>query len=602
MRFKVSDFVIDFLVQKKISDIFMISGGGIIHLVESVGNNKAINYFCNYNEQATTYCAEGYARFKNDVSVSLVTTGPGSTNAISGVCSAWADSVPMVIISGQVKRELIADYKKLRQIGEQEINIIDMVKPITKYAVTVNSPNMIKYELEKAFKEAVSNRPGPVWINIPLDVQGSFIEENELVPLTENAVSSGKEGSYLEDKVKNAIDILRNSKRPVMLCGYGIRLAKAEKLLLEILENVNIPVLLSFNGMDLLPDDHPLLVGKPGIIGQRRANFALQNSDCVLSIGSRLNIKIVGYDYKNVALKAKKIIVDIDKEELKKPTISADLPIEADANDFLEEFFKQIKREKLVVPQNWIAACEDWKKRYPNIVEDFFKDNEHVNTYVFYDKLSALSNAENAVLSGNALSALCLYQAYKVKGKQRAFTNNGYGAMGWDLPASIGACIANNKKRTICVAGDGSINMNIQELQLVRHYNLPLKIFIVNNSGYTSIRQTQNSFFKGHYVGSDPDSGVSNPNFEKLAYAYNLAYERIANNSELEEKIKKVLSSDGPVICELNVSPSQGITPKTTSFKKEDGSFESRPLEDMAPFLPREELKENMRISEKDQL
>ncbi|MEW6087952.1 MAG: thiamine pyrophosphate-binding protein [bacterium] len=597
---KLSDYVIDFLVRKKISDIFMISGGGIIHLVESAGNNKAINYFCNYNEQATTYCAEGYARLKNNVSVSLVTTGPGSTNAISGVASAWVDSVPVVVISGQVKRELIADYTKLRQIGEQEINIIDIVRPITKYAVTVDSAKMIKYELEKAFYTAVNNRPGPVWINIPLDVQGSFINEKDLVSFKTEARDPARKKRYLKSKVKKAVDILKKSKRPVMICGYGIRLAGAEKLLSETLKSIHIPVLLSFNGMDLLPENHFLFTGKPGIIGQRRANFALQNSDCVLSVGSRLNIKIVGYDYKNVALKAKKIIVDIDKEELKKPTISADLPIEADAKDFLEELLKQVKKEKLDVPENWIEACKKWKKRYPGITPEFLKDRKHVNTYVFYDRLSKLSSRQDVILSGNALSALCLYQAFKVKEKQRVFTNNGYGAMGWDLPASIGACIANNKKRTICVTGDGSINMNIQELMMVRHYNLPVKIFIFNNSGYTSIRLTQDTFFKGHYVGSDANSGVSNPNFQKIAHAYNLPYEKISNNNELDEKIKKVLSSDGPVFCELNVSPAQGVVPKTTSYKKEDGSFESRPLEDMFPFLSREELRENMRISEDD--
>lgn len=597
---KLSDYVIDFLVRKKVSDIFMIGGGGIIHLMESIGNNKAMNYFCNYNEQATTYCAEGYARLKNNVSVCLVTTGPGSTNAISGVASAWVDSVPMVIISGQIKRELIADYTKLRQLGEQEINIIDIVKPITKYAVTVNSAKMINYELEKAFYEAVNKRPGPVWINIPLDIQGSFIEEKELVSFTKNNNNSGKKEFYLKDKVTKAVEILKNSKRPVMICGYGIRLAGAEDLLKNTLENVNIPVLLSFNGMDLIPDDHPLFAGKPGIIGQRRANFVLQNSDCVLSIGSRLNIKIVSYDYKNVAKKAKKIIVDIDGEELKKPTVSADLPIVADAKDFLEEFLKQIKSEKIIVPKNWIDACAGWKKRYPNVIEDFFKDKKHVNTYVFYDKLAKLLDNQDVVLSGNGSAALCLYQAFRVKEKQRAFTNNGYGAMGWDLPASIGACIANNKKRTICVTGDGSVQMNIQELQFVRYHNLPIKVLILNNLGYTSIRLTQDTFFGGHYVGADSNSGVGNPDFQKIAYAYNLAYEKILNNDELEKKIKKVLSLDGPVICEINISPAQGVVPKTTSHKKEDGSFASRPLEDMFPFLSREELKENMQISEND--
>lgn len=596
---KLSDYVIDFLIQKGISDIFMLTGGGIIHLVESVGNNKDMRYFCNYNEQAATYCAEGYARLKNHISAALVTTGPGSTNALSGVASAWVDSVPMMVISGQVKRELIADYSKVRQIGEQEVNIIEMAKPITKYAKTITEPEMIRYELEKAFYEAISGRHGPVWINIPLDVQGILVDEKGLRSFTPESPSKLKDNSQLKVQVSRIIDMLRKAKRPIVLCGYGIRLAKAEKLLKQILEKIRIPVVLSFNGIDLIPEDHVLLVGKPGIIGQRRANFAIQNSDCILSIGSRLNIKIVSYNYKAFAPKAKKIVVDIDKGELNKPTVSPDLAIQADAKDFLEEFLSQINEINLILPQDWLDACENWKRRYPSIVKEFFEDEEHVNTYVFYDRLSDLLTDQDVVVSGNALAALCLYQAFKVKERQRVFTNNGYGAMGCGLPASIGACIANNGKRTICVTGDGSIQMNIQELQLIRYHNLPIKIFVFNNAGYTSIRLTQNTFFNGHYVGSDESSGISNPDFKKIADAYGLGYERISTNDELEDKISKVLSMDGPVFCELNISPTQGLNPKATSYKREDGSFESRPLEDMFPFLPREELMENMRISEK---
>lgn len=597
MMIKLSDYVVDFLVQKGIYDIFMIVGGGIIHLAESVGNNKDINYFCNYNEQATTYCAEGYARLKNRISACLVTTGPGSTNALSGVASAWVDSVPIVVISGQAKRELIADYSKLRQIGEQEINIIDMARPVTKYAKTVTEPEMIRQELERAFYVATSGRPGPVWINIPLDIQGSFIDEKKLLSFTPKNYSKSKDKSYLKDQVSKVIKMLKNSKRPLLLCGYGIRLAKAEDFLKQILKRVCIPAVLSFNGMDLLSDDHPLLVGKPGIIGQRRANFAVQNSDCLLSIGSRLNIKIVSYNYKAFAPKAKKIMVDIDSEELKKPTVFPDLSIQADAKDFLEEFLRQIRSENLTIAKNWLDACQNWKRRYPSIVKDFFKDKRHVNTYVFYDKMSDLLGSRDVVVTGNGLAALCVYQSFKVKEGQRVFTNNGYGAMGWGLPASIGACIANDGKRTVCVTGDGSIQMNIQELQLIRHHNLPIKIFVFNNAGYTSIRLTQDTFFGGHYVGADKSSGISNPDFKKIADAYGLGYERISKNDELEDGISKVLLMDGPVLCELNISSTQGLNPKTRSYKREDGSFESRPLEDMFPFLSREELEENMRIS-----
>ncbi|MDP8229913.1 MAG: thiamine pyrophosphate-binding protein [Candidatus Gorgyraea atricola] len=591
---KLSDYVIDFLVQKGIMDIFMIAGGGIIHLVDSVGRNKNIKYFCNYNEQAVGYCAEGYARLKNHISSCLVTTGPGSTNAISGVASAWVDSVPMMVISGQVKRELIADYSKIRQIGEQEINIIETIKPITKYAKTILDPKMIKYELELAFYKATTGRPGPVWINIPLDVQGSFID-------IENLHSFRPKDSLPRLKkrlhVSKVMEMLKRAKRPVILCGYGIRIARAEDLLKQILERIQIPAVLSFNGMDLIPDAHPLLIGKAGIIGQRRANFAIQNSDCLLSIGSRMNIKIVGYNYKAFAPNAKKIIVDVDERELQKSTLSPDVRIQADAKDFLEEFLNQLKEIDLRAPAGWLDACKNWKKRYPSIVNEFFEDEAHVDTYIFYDKLSDLLTEQDVVVTGNGMAALCLYQAFKVKPQQRAFTNNGYGAMGWGLPASIGACIANDRKRTICITGDGSMQMNIQELQLIRHHNLPIKIFIINNAGYTSIRLTQDTFFNSHYVGADERSGISNPDFKKVAIAYGLGYEKILTNKEIESKVSRVLSEPGPILCELNISPHQGLNPKAASYKRADGSFESRPLEDMFPFLSREELAENMSIS-----
>jgi acetolactate synthase-1/2/3 large subunit len=372
----------------------------------------------------------------------------------------------MMIISGQVKREMIADYSRLRQLGEQEINIVDMVKPVTKYAVTVMDAGEIGYELEKAYTIAISSRPGPVWINLPLDVQGSFIDENKLrryskdcrIPVVDTGLSL---------QVKNAVEMLKSAKRPVFLFGAGIRIGSACGLLDKVVKACNIPVLLSFNGMDLIADDHPLFIGKPGIIGQRRANFALQNSDCLLSVGSRLNVKIVGYNYKAFAPKAKKIIVDIDPEELAKPTVSADLAIAADAGEFLTEFLAQIQNSGVSSNADWINACNEWKRQYPNIIDSFYADKEHVNTYVFYDKLSDILDPADIVVSGNGMAAVCLYQAFKVKPCQRVFTNNGYGAMGWDLPAAIGASIASGKKRVICVSGDGSFHMNIQELEFL---------------------------------------------------------------------------------------------------------------------------------------
>ena len=592
---KLSDYVIRFLSAEGIRDVFMVSGGGIIHLVDSLGRAAGMRYYCNHNEQATGYCAEGYARLRNSLAACLVTTGPGSTNAVSGVAGAWVDSVPLLVISGQVKRELIADYRHLRQLGEQEINIVDIVKPITKYAVTVHDPTSIRCILEEAVYLALHGRRGPVWVNIPLDVQGAEVEPDRLdgfVP-AQPLVDQG----LLTKQVGQVLQRFKQAQHPVLLCGQGIRLAGARDLLTQMLERIPAPVLLSFNGMDLLAEDHTLLVGKPGIIGQRRANFALQNADFLLSLGSRLNIKITGYDYKNFAPCAWKAFVDIDRHEMSKPTLNPDLAIAADCTEFLKETLRQLGDESITIPQEWQAACVDWKKRYPSITPDFLQDTQHVNTYVFYDKLADALSADDAVVSGNGLAALNLYQAFKVKPGQRVFTNNGYGAMGWGLPAAIGVCIARGKERTVCVTGDGSLQMNIQELGLVGHQRLPLKIFVFNNRGYTSIRLTQDNFFNGRHIAADATSGVTNPDFGKVAAAYGLDYKEIENHSQLDQLLPEVLAGDGPVLCELNIAPHQGITPKTTSFRREDGSFESRPLEDMFPFLPREELEENMRFS-----
>lgn len=592
---KVSDYVVKFLVDRGVGDLFLISGGGIIHLVDSIGRHPGLRYWCNYNEQATAYCAEGYARLAGRPAVCFVTTGPGSTNAVSGVASAFVDSVPLLVVSGQVKRELIADYTRLRQIGEQEIDIVDIVRPVTKYATTVARPEDIRRCLEEAYHHAVDGRQGPVWVNIPLDVQGSTVDEASLEAFVPPAAPP-RTGD-LAGAARTALAWLGAARRPVVLFGSGVRHAGATALMERFLERHRIPALLSFNGQDLLHDDHPLLAGKPGIIGQRRANFALQNADCLLAVGSRLNIKIVGYNFRGFAPRAKKIVVDIDAAELAKPTIAPDLAVVADAGEFLAELLRCGEGMGHLAPEPWLAACADWKKRYPNVVPDFFEDRGHVNTYVFFDVLSDLLGSDDAVVTANGTAALCLFQALRVKRGQRAFTNNGYGAMGWGLPAAIGACLARDRRRTVCVEGDGSLQMNVQELEFVRYHRLPLKLFVLNNAGYTSIRLTQDTFFDGLYTAADAGSGVGASDWPALAAAYGLAYRRLDDNGALRAGIAEALALEGPVLCDLNVSPRQGIHPKAASFRREDGSFESRPLEDMFPFLPREELRENMRFS-----
>lgn len=589
---QLSDYVIEFLVQKGIKDIFLVSGGGIMYLLDSVGRNKKISYIANYHEQASATAAESYTRVKNSVGACLVTTGPGSTNAITGVAGAWVDSIPMIVISGQVKRELIADYSKTRQIGPQEINIIDMVKPITKYAVTVMKPEKIKYELEKCFFEATSGRPGPVWINIPLDIQGSVIDEKKLQGFVIPKIK--KDDEYIKDKVKKVIDLLNKSERPVIIAGQGVRLSRGMELLEELISFTKTPTLLPFNGVDLLSEDNKYLMGKFGPGGTRCGNFVLQNSDLILSIGASLNVASTGFDYNHFGFGAKKIMVNIDSKEIETKKIKIDLPVVCDAKEFIRELLSQLKTTKYSPNKNWLDVCNYWKKKYPSITKEYYENKKYVNSYAFFDQLSDLLEPTDVLTTGIALDATGLYQTFKVKKGQRAFVNKNFGQMGWSLPAAVGANVGNNRKRTICVTGDGSFMVNVHELETIKHYKLPIKIFVFNNGGYESIRYTQENLFKGRLVASNEATGVSNPDFELLANAHSLPYVKINNNNEIVKKIKQVLKITGPVLCEVNIDYKQKRMPKAASFKLPDGKIESKPLEDMWPFLPKEEIKKNM--------
>ncbi len=597
---KVSDYIVKFLVEKGIRDIFLVSGGGIMHMLDAVGRNPNMNYYCNYHEQACAISAEGYARVRNDVGACLVTVGPGGSNAISGMLGAWYDSIPMIVICGQVRRNIIADYSKVRQIGPQEGNNLAMVKPVTKYANVVLDANMIKYELELAYHQAVSGRPGPVWLDIPLDIQDSQVDESQLPSYQPEVDEKLSQGTQLTNDVKNALEMIKNAKRPLLLCGNGIHLSKSEELLKKLIAKLNIPVVLPDAAKDLIAENHPLYMGIFGTAGQRRANFAVQNSDCILSLGAGLCIKKVGFNYKGFAPNAKKIIVDIDEGQLFHQVLTPDLPIQADVRFFMEEMLEQLNTVTVESPAKWLEACTHWKDRYPLIVDEYYTDKDFVNSYVFIDKLSDLLSNTDALVAGNGLDTVSYLQVFKVKEGQRTYTSINWGAMGWDLPLAVGTCIGNGKKRTICVTGDGSLQWNVQELLTIKNYNLPVKIFLFNNRGYSSIRATQKTFYNGRFVGSDESSGVSNPNFEYLAKAYGLEYVNIQNNDGIEQGIQQTLKLDGPVLCEVNISPEQGITPKASSFVREDGTIESRPLEDMFPFLPREEIWENMHLFDND--
>lgn len=591
---KVSDYIFEWLAQHRMTDVFTVSGGGIMYLLDSLGRNPAMRYCCNYHEQACAISAETFYRVSGRIGVCLVTTGPGGANAISGLAGAWVDSIPVMVISGQVRRNLMADYSKLRQVGPQEGNIVAMARPITKYARTVCDPQLIRQELETALAHATGGRPGPVWLDIPLDVQNSDINPAELPSFCPSAAEMNSSPVSLSENVDRVLQVLQSAQRPIVIAGNGIHLSRSEALLEEFLERTGLPVILPHSAKDLVPETHPGYMGIFGSAGQRRANFALQNSDCLLSLGTGLNTSKTGFNYQGFAPKAFKMLVDIDAGQLFGHPLKPDLGILADVRQFLSEFLLQLDGTHVQPPSHWLDACAKWKNRYPIILPEYYADQEHANGYVFMDKLSDLLGQDDVLVAGNGLDAVSYWQAFKVQRGQRTMINGNWGSMGWDLPAAIGACIGSGKKRTICVTGDGSFQWNVQELLTMRFHQLPVKLFVYNNRGYSNIRATQNAFFEGRFVGADATSGVGNPDFEKLAAAYRLSYDRIQNNDDLEAGLRRTLTGNGPALCEVNISEKAVITPKSSAFKREDGTLESRPLEDMSPFLPREEIWQNM--------
>ncbi|MDD4937794.1 MAG: thiamine pyrophosphate-binding protein [Candidatus Shapirobacteria bacterium] len=595
---KISDLVFSYIESLGIKDVFLISGGGCIHLIDSISKNKKIKFICNAHEQASAIAAEAYARTNESLGVCLLTTGPGSTNALTGLIGAWLDSIPVLFISGQVKRETIADYSKLRQLGDQEINIIDMVKPVTKYAVTIDKPEKALFYLEKAVDIAMTGRKGPVWVNIPLDIQGSFIEKNKLKKYVKKKNKLKKDyNNNLKKDVSLVLEKFEKSKRPLFFVGNGVRLAGAVDQMLELINLLKMPVVTGFAGFDLVSNENKFFAGRPGTIGQRAGNFAVQNADVLLVIGSRLNIRMTGYNFKSFARNTFKMMVDIDREEMVKKTISIDWKLNYDAKDFIEEVINQLKKKKLnFFRKEWLNKIDFWKNKYLPVLSEYWQEKDFVNPYCFIDVLSKYLKKTDVLALSNATASICTYQALKFSQGTRILTNSGCASMGYGLPAGMGALVANTKGKTICIEGDGSIQMNIQEFQTIFYNKLPLKVFVYNNGGYVSIRLTQNSLFNGNVVASCPKSGVGFPDILKVAKAYGISTVKIDSNKDLNKKIEEVFKIDGPVVCEIVVSPDMKFLPKSASMQLKDGSFVSRPLEDMYPFLSREELKENMYI------
>jgi len=591
---KLSDYVMQFIAERGVKHVFMLAGGGAMHLNDSLGRCAGLRYICNLHEQAVAIAAEAHARVTNRLSAALVTTGPGATNTVTGVAAAWLDSTPVIFISGQVKRADLKRDSGVRIMGVQEIDIVSIVRSITKYAVTIEDPLTIRYHLEKAAHLALSGRRGPVWIDIPLDIQATQIDPGTLTGFSPEAEHGGKTtAAHLSREVSQLVDMLNRAKRPVLLAGNGIRAAGAEERFLEIVQALGIPVLTTWLGLDLIPDAHPFSFGRPGSLAPRGANFALQNSDLLLVVGSRLDMAMTAYAHDRLARGAVKIMVDIDPAEIRKMKTPIHLPIVADAKDFLDALKAKSSAIRSQSWKPWISRCREWKAVYPLVLPEHRDMPDPMSMYYFSEALSDELAPGDVIVPGSSGFAIEIFLlCLKIKEGQRCFHNRGTGSMGFALPAAIGAAVASGR-RTICVDGDGGFQMNIQELATVERLGLPIKCFVANNDGYASIRASQNGYFK-QLVGADRTSGMTLPDLGKVARAYGLPFVQIAEKTDLGQQIRAVLEMAGPVVCEVMVASNEERIPRAASYIRPDGSMASKPLEDLFPFLPREEFLANM--------
>ena len=591
---KVSDYVIKCLEETGAEHMFMLPGGGAMHLNDSLGKSSKIEYVCCLHEQACAIAAEAYARVNNKIGLLMVTTGPGGTNALTGVAGAYLESTPMFVVSGQVKRMDMINNQGLRQQGMQELDIISVVDSITKYAALVDDPLMVRYHLERALYEATTGRKGPVWLDIPLDVQATVVDEKKLIGYTPFEM---KKSSNLEKQVLQTIEHLNKADRPVLLAGNGIRLANGIELFEELVNVLNIPILTTWNGIDLIEEDNKLYYGRPGGLGHRYANFMQQNSDFFLSVGARLNLLQTGYNFDGFAREAVKVMVDIDNAELQKINVRPDLAICADAKEFIELILKH--KDKIVKKNRneWFAYGDRLKEKYPVVPKEYWKQKDSVNTYCLLETISDNMTKDDIFVSGSSGSCIEIsMQTFKVKKGQRVFSTKALASMGYGLPSTIGATLASGKKKTVSVNGDGGFQMNIQELQTIRRMNLPIKIFVLCNEGYAAIYGTQTNLFDGNLVACNEASNLSFPNLISVANAYGLRTSIITNNVELEQKVKEVLEGNDPVVCQVCVPLDLKVLPKQVSYKRQDGQMESMPLEYLNPMLDEIEFMENMII------
>ena len=604
MKQRLADYVADFLASHGVTDVFSVTGGGAMHLNDALGHHPGLRVTYNHHEQACAFAAEAYARLDNRIAAVCVTTGPGGTNAMTGVLGGWLDSIPMFIISGQVRYDTTARFAAratgaaVRALGDQEYDIVKSVAPMTKYAVMIEDPNDIRRALEKGWHLATTGRPGPVWIDIPVNFQGCEIETGALPGYNPSGDDGKLPPPVGDDVIQAVLQKLRKASRPVFIAGYGIRLSGGYAAFREAVEKLNVPVVTYWNAVDLIEDDHPLYCGRSGNMGDRPGNWAVQNADLILSVGSRISIRQVGYDWKTWARAAELVMVDVDQNELKKHTLHVEMPVWADAKDFLTRLAGAAE-PPVFAGGDWLETCRRWKRDYPVVLPRHWEESgEGANVYAFIRYLSQSLPENSLTAVSNGACCVVGNQAYVIQRGSRMTNNNAIASMGYGLPAAIGTCIGGGRRQTICLEGDGSIMMNLQELQTILTNRLPIKIFLINNNGYHSIRITQNNLFSHHTkVGIGPESGdLSFPDYRKIAEAFGYPYYCAHSNAEMKAAVDAALAQQGPVFTEIFTDTRQTWEPKSSARRLPDGRLISPPLEDLAPFLPREELKRQMFI------
>jgi acetolactate synthase I/II/III large subunit len=586
--YRVSDYIFDFLADANVGHVFLVPGGGAMHLVDAVGKSNRVQYVPTHHEQAASISAEAYSRIPGKLGCALVTTGPGVTNAITGVAGAWIDSVPMFVISGQVKQADLLSDSGVRQMGPQEVDVQSLATGITKYCITLDNVEDVRYHLERALFEATNGRQGPVWIDVPLDIQASEINPDQQRGFDVPPAVRG----FDETDLAAILDDIKKASRPLLFAGHGVRLSGAATSFRKLAEQLNIPVVATWNAMDLLPWEHPLYVGKPGSVAMRAPNFAVQNCDLLICMGTRLDNVVTAFNPKGFGRGAKKILVDIDPAEINKLGDAVDLSLCTDLGDFIPALLAHSKDTESDSYPDWATRCQQWKKKYQ--VDDFGLD-EKISHYEFVYALSDAVPENTLVTTGSSgLGVEVFYSAFQNKEGQRLFLTSGLGAMGYGLPAAIGACLANGSRSMVAVESDGSLQLNLQEFNTLKALQLPMHLFILNNSGYSSIRTTQRNYFDSRYVGTGPEAQLYLPDLEKIAAVYDFPFVRIASADEMHTKIAEVLALPGPVICEVMLQENEGLRPKVSAIVQADGSMTSMPLEDMTPLLSLAEMEENM--------